>query len=52
MQSLERIKKKNFKIEEYTRILEEEVKPKFEELKRDKEVFEQFKSVVGEIDQV
>ena len=48
----EAIKKKNFKIEEYTRILEEEVKPKFEELKHDKEVFEQFKSVEEEIDQV
>ena len=50
-QSQERIKKKAFKIEEYDRILMEEVEPKFEELKKDKEVWEQFKNLELEIDQ-
>ena len=49
-QSQERIKKKAFKIEEYDRILMEEVEPKFEELKKDKEVWEQFKNLELEID--
>jgi structural maintenance of chromosome 2 len=49
--SIELIKKKNFKIEEYDRVLAEEVKPKFEELQRDKEIWEQFKAIEVQIDQ-
>lgn len=51
LNSLERIKKKAFKIEEYDRILAEEVQPKFEELAKDKQTWEQFRAVELQLEQ-